>query len=117
LSTHTGHPAWIWLALLAAPLLVLLNLTIIYALVVPACADQNTLPLHVFSVASLLLCLLFTFMAWRQWQQLDTPAVADDDASVRQNFLPAVASISGLLSSLVIAAQWIPQWVLSPCFA
>jgi hypothetical protein len=109
---------WVWLALLVAPLLTLLNLTVVYALVTPACQEQNTLPLHLFSMASLLLALLFTFMAWHQWQQTDMlPKVPEDDASVRHSFLPAVASISGLLSSLVIAAQWIPQWVLSPCLS
>jgi len=108
-------PAAIWLALLVAPLLALLNLTIVYALVVPACEGQNTLSLHLVSACSLLLSLLFTFMAWQHWQ--DSPNTAEDDVPVRQSFLPAVAAVSGLLSSLVIAAQWIPQWVLSPCFA
>lgn len=109
---------WVWLALLVAPLLTLLNLTVVYALVATACEEQNILPLHVISVASLLLALLFTFMAWHQWQQTDAlPAIPEDDASTRRSFLPAVASISGLLSTLVIAAQWIPQWILSPCFA
>jgi hypothetical protein len=99
-------------------MLALLNLFVIYGLVVPACAGQSTLPLHLFSATSLLLSLLFTFMAWTQWQQqARLPAIAEDDASVRRSFLPVVASISGLLFSLVIAAQWIPQWVLSPCFA
>jgi heme/copper-type cytochrome/quinol oxidase subunit 3 len=118
LNTVSWSKASIWLALLVAPTLALLNLSVVYALVVPACEEQNTLPLHVFSVMSLLLCLLFTLMAWRQWRQ--HPASADapeDDAAVRKNFLSAIAALAGLLSSVVIIAQWIPQWVLSPCLA
>lgn len=118
MKAPTRNKTWIWLALLGAPMLTLLNLSIVYALVAPACAEQNTLPLHLVSAISLLLCLLFTFMAWQQWQQYGVlPEVAEDDASARKSFLPVVAVISGLLSALVIAAQWVPQWVLSPCFA
>ncbi|HYG32256.1 MAG TPA: hypothetical protein VD810_04630 [Methylophilaceae bacterium] len=123
MAEYKTHAA-IWLALLVAPLLALMNLTVVYALVVSACEAQTTMPLHLVSACSLLLSLLFTFMAWHQWQQHAGHQVsskeedtAEDDAPVRQSFLPAVAATSGLLSSLVIAAQWIPQWILSPCFA
>lgn len=109
---------WIWLALVITPLLALTNLTIVYALVIPACENQSSLTLHAVSVGSLALGLLLTFMAWQQWQKYSIlPSHPEDDADVRKNFLPAIASMTGLLSTLVIAAQWIPQWVLSPCFA
>lgn len=118
MKTASWSKASIWLALLVAPSLALLNLSVVYALVVPACEGQNTLPLHIFSVATLLLCLLFTFMAWHQWRQhAASPDAPEDDAPVRKDFLSAVAALTGLLSALVIVAQWIPQWVLSPCFA
>jgi hypothetical protein len=29
--------------------------------------------------------------------------------------MSAVAGMVGLLSCLVVIAQWFPQWVLSPC--
>jgi len=118
LNTLSWSKVSIWLALLVAPSLALLNLSIVYALVVPACAEQSTLPLHFFSVASLLLCLLFAYMAWHHWRQhVPSPEAPEDDAPVRHDFLPAVAALSAFLSALVIVAQWIPQWVLSPCFA
>ena len=109
---------WTWLALVITPTLVLINLTIVYALVVPACEDQSSFALHAVAIGSLALSLLLTFMAWQQWQKYSIlPTHPEDDADVRKSFLPAVASMAGLLSTLVIAAQWLPQWILSPCFA
>lgn len=109
---------WTWLALVITPTLVLINLTIVYALVVPACEDQSSFILHAVSMGSLALSLLLTFMAWQQWQKYSIlPTHPEGDADVRKTFLPAVASMTGLLSTLVIAAQWLPQWILSPCYA
>lgn len=109
---------WTWLALVITPILALTNLTIAYALVTPACEDQSSLMLHAVAIGSLALSLLLTFMAWQQWQKYSIlPTHPEDDADVRKSFLPAVASMAGLLSTLVIAAQWLPQWILSPCFA
>lgn len=109
---------WSWLALLGSPSLTLINLSITYALASPACASQSTLFLHAVSIGSLGLSLLFTFMAWHGWQKYHSPAPEfEDDEAVQRSFLPAVAAMAGLFSTLVIAAQWLPQWILSPCFA
>lgn len=108
----------IWLALLVTPSLALLNLFVAYTLVGPACEGQNPLLLHILSIGSLAICLLLTFLAWNHWQKYAIlPTHPEDDASARKSFLPAVAAMAGLLSSFVIAAQWLPQWILSPCFA
>ena len=107
---------WMWPALLLSPTLALTNLSLTYAMVTPACENQSVSALHVVALASLLLSVIFTIMAWYQRLQLSS-TLASDAAINRQLFLATTASLVGLLSSLVIAAQWVPIWVLSPCVA
>jgi hypothetical protein len=109
-----------WLALLVAPSLVLIDLTIAYAMVTPTCARQHEQTLHLISAGflatSLLLAILAAIETRRVWA--GKPVHVDaDDAGNRQYFLARIAVWAGALSSLVIASRWIPQWVLSPCFA
>ncbi|HYD34093.1 MAG TPA: hypothetical protein VEA39_05930 [Methylophilaceae bacterium] len=107
-----------WLALLGSPLLALTNLSFSYALATPSCEAQNIVILHSVSILSLLLSLLFTFIAWQTWRQHHQPNPEfEDDEGVQRSFLPAVAAMTGLFFTLVIAAQWLPQWILSPCYA
>jgi len=103
-----------WPALILSPTLALANLSIVYALVTPSCGRQSTGAMHWVTVLSLLLSLLFTFIAWRNQRQLAPPQ--SDAAPGRPHFVAMVATMVGLLSSLVIFAIWLPQWILSPCF-
>ena len=114
-----------WLSLLLVPSLSLANLSITYALVTPACARQSSLALHLTTLVCLVASLGITGSAWRGWQALisvggDESAGMDSDAGdapTRKRFVAAAAAIVGALFCLVTAAQWIGQWVLSPCFA
>ena len=62
-----------WPALILSPTLALLNLTAIYALVTPSCHRQSTGAMQWLTAASLLLSLLFTFIAWRNARRLGAP--------------------------------------------
>src|SRR5687768_501714 len=109
-----------WLALLVAPSLVLIDLTIAYATVTPTCARQDALVLHLISAGFLATSLLLTILAAVEARRIRAANVGHidaDDAGNRQRFIAQVAVWTGGLSSLVIASRWIPQWVLSPCFA
>ena len=105
-----------WPALLVAPTLALVNLSITYALVPPSCARQNTVALHLVSAAILLLCLVFSWQAWRNWRtsRIEGPEGSDRRAQ-RPPFVAIVALMVGSLSSLAVLAQWFPSWILSPC--
>jgi len=105
----------IWPAMLLSPFLALANLSITYALVTPQCRQQTEIALHMVALVSLVSTLIFTWMAWREWQSQPHLHLAEDDAPKRHSFLAAVAMMAGAFSCLVILAQWIPQWVLSPC--
>ena len=105
-----------WPALLVAPSLALANLSITYALVSPSCARQNTAALHLVSAAILLLCVLFSWQAWRNWRatRLGGPEGGDQRLQ-RRPFVAIVALMVGALSSLTVLALWFPSWILSPC--
>ena len=107
-----------WLALLLAPMLALTALGINYALVTPACEQQaNVAWLHGVFAASLLLSVLFTVLAGRNWQCSKVHQVeSESQTRNRQRFVALVAVLVGALSSLVLVAQWLPLWVLSPCY-
>jgi hypothetical protein len=112
----------IWPALLLAPSLALTHLSLAYVLVTPACAAQHTGWLHLSSVAFLAIALALTAMAFvearRRARRSVPEATLDSDlAEVRPWFIAGVATLVGLLSSLVILAIWIPQWLLSPCIS
>ena len=110
----------IWPALLASPSLALAHLSVAYALVTPSCAAQHKGWLHLSSVVFLVLAIVFTAMAFgeaRRRARLTVPeATLDSDlAEARPRFIAGVATLVGLLSTLVMLGIWIPQWLLSPC--
>ncbi|QGZ39549.1 hypothetical protein IP92_01832 [Pseudoduganella flava] len=104
-----------WPALLVAPSLALGHLSLVYALVTPACTRQTVIMLHAAAAGTLLLCVLLTLPAVANWRRGHAYSGADD-AAARQRFTALVAWLSGALSCLVVLAQWLPMWVLSPCF-
>jgi hypothetical protein len=108
-----------WPALLVAPSLALTNLSVTYALVTPSCTRQSMLAPNLVSAVFLLACIWMSWCAWRNWRAdrpAEGPSAGDSDAApARPSFVALVATMVGALSSLVVLAQWFPQWVLSPC--
>ena len=90
-----------WSALIGTPSLALLNLSANYTLVGPACAHQHAGVLHAVALTCFLLSGVLTLFAWRE---------------AKLAFVPLIGAVTGTLMTLVIAAQWIPVWMLSPCF-
>jgi hypothetical protein len=109
-----------WPGLLIAPLLALAEQSVVYALATPTCQTQREVWLHGVPLAFLVLTLLCTLMAWGRLRRLRgectrEPQADADPGELRGYFVARLAVWSGAMSSLVIAAMWIPQWVLSPC--
>jgi hypothetical protein len=105
-----------WPALLVAPSLALGNLSVVYSLVTPSCAMQTTLLLHGLSGVTLVLCLLLALPPLLRWRRRGGHTGSDDPA-VRDRFMALMAWLVGVLSAFMVLAQWLPLWVLSPCFA
>jgi small-conductance mechanosensitive channel len=120
-----------WPALLLAPLIALVELSIAYALVSPACASQDRSSLHAVAVVSLLVVLVMTALAWRdrrghaaaprgaareRGSPRDVTRADSDAADERPHFVAQMAVVVGALSALVCVALWVPVWFLSPCY-
>ena len=111
----------IWPALLLAPLLALTEQSVVYALATPTCHTQREAWLHIVPLTFALVTLVFTLLARaeaaRQRALAADPHPDVDLTELRRYFLARIAVWCGALSTLVIVALWIPQWVLSPCTA
>jgi hypothetical protein len=106
----------IWLALLIAPILALTDQSIAFAMTGWACANQQELAMHGVHVLFLAATLAITIAALGPWRAT-LRAKMRNEALARRHFLAGLATASGALSALVIAAMWVPNWILSPCFA
>ncbi|MFL6582441.1 MAG: hypothetical protein ACJ8G2_16995 [Burkholderiales bacterium] len=93
--------------MLVAPCVLLLQLTIAYAVVHLSCA--NGLPasvLHSVFAAALLVTLLMLGLAWHAWRVAVTG---------HERFLNQLSLALSALVVLVIAAQWVTVSILQPC--
>jgi hypothetical protein len=104
-----------WFALLAAPILMLCDQSISYAAAGWTCAHQGTWLPHAVHGTFFVSCAVASFCAWQLFRA--TPSASADQSAARRHFLAGVATASAFLSALVILAMWLPNWVLSPCFA
>ena len=105
-----------WLVNLAPPLLVLLDLQLGYSLVDFSCATGDRVTTHLVHGGLLLVTLLLATVAHRSWRRAG-PAWPDDagDRDTRSRFLALLGLLVSLGSALVIATQWLPVFLLSPC--
>jgi hypothetical protein len=103
----------IWFALLVAPMMALADQGISYAAAGWTCARQNAFVGHAVHAIFFAGAVTAALLAWQLW--LETRASADEHTASR-HFLAGIGIASAALAAAVIAAMWIPNWVLSPCF-
>ena len=107
-----------WPGIVLAPVLALADQSVAYALVEWGCHAQQFATLQLVHLVFLLAALATLIPAWPGAMRpaRPDPALAGDNRD-RHHFMSVVSLMVGSLSGLVIVALWIPQWVLSPCFA
>jgi len=106
----------VWFALLVSPLLALADQSIALSMTGWSCANQQVALMHGTHFAFLAAAAVATVLAWRGWRDAARSSGADETLA-RRRFLAGLATATGALSILLIAAIWAPDWVLSPCFA
>jgi hypothetical protein len=104
----------IWFALLAAPILALMDQAISYATVGWACAHQHATAVHAVHVFFFVAAAASVMPAWQLWSETRIGR-ASNEAVARRHFLAGVAVAVGALSVLVIASMWMPTWIIAPC--
>lgn len=111
-----GHIRSLWLGLLVPPAAFLLNLELAYALVPTACGTSSVMIVHLVHAICLLLALAGGLVAWRTWKAVGAGWPGEEGGRVaRSQFMAGSGVLGSGLFALVIVAQWIPSFVLSPC--
>ena len=101
-----------WLALLVAPMLALTDLAVTFATVSWACAHQAAFVVQLVHAGFFVAALACAVGAWTEWRQGVTTL---GETPPQVQFLGPIAIASALLSTLAIAAMWLPVQVIAPC--
>lgn len=105
-----------WFALLGAPFLALADQSVAYATLGWSCAHQHTLMVHAVHGAFLGAIVIGTLFAW-QLRRETRPVRAQGEEPARRHFMAGLAAASGALSALIVAAMWLPVWILGLCLS
>jgi hypothetical protein len=120
-DNYTGIPdskriAALWVGLLIPPLAFLANLEVSYALVPTACKVGNQSMIHLVHLVFLLLALGAGLIAWNSWNTYGTEWSGTEGGPIaRSRFMAGSGLMSSAMFVLVILAQWLPGFALSPC--
>lgn len=103
---------------LLPPIATLAGMQIAYAVVDATCRTgrQDVPAVHVVRFVTLLVVLGAGFVAWREWRSVGVEHPGDGGSrATRVRFTAWVGVFSAGLFSLVVIAQWLPAFFLSPC--
>jgi hypothetical protein len=110
------RPLTLWVPILVPMIAVLIVLEIAYALVGPSCRRDTSLYFHLVLGVVLLGTVATTLMAlgWRRRDQ-STWQTEYGGRETRNRFMTIMGLMSGASAILLIVAQWMPVFFLSPC--
>ena len=103
------------IGLLIGPLAFGADLLFSYMMVQHSCSTGHFYVLHVTTAVCLLIVLGGAWMSWQQYN--DARAGNDDGGSPldRSHFLGLLGTVSSLFFAVVIIANAVPRFILSPC--
>ena len=117
-SAHASVPSLAaqWTGMLLPPAVFFAHLQGAYVLVPRACRYHADVWLHVVGVASVVLAAVGTAVAWRVWSGAGRGASTEPGgAASRARFLGVVGFVMGAMFVLLLTAQWLVAFVISPC--
>jgi hypothetical protein len=110
--------AMLWAGFVLGPVAWALHLQLVYAASQQACeGNLEVTSLHVMSalcLAAAIVGVLLTIWLWRH-ERFTAPSQFDGEYVARRRFMSVEGLMTGTLFSLVIIAQWIAVFYLSPC--
>jgi hypothetical protein len=104
-----------WFGLAAGPVAWALDQGVSYAMVPWACEGHHHLPLHVVSLAALLLAAAGAVMSGRDWRHRRRAGSEEDDAAGRGHFLALLGLLMCLLFGLVVLMEGVAKFYFDPC--
>jgi hypothetical protein len=112
--------ARLWYPIVAVMLAWKLQLMINYALVPYACWEGLLWLIHLTSAATLLLALSGIWVAYGTWRESTVESRHEDMESEwivgRTRFMAGGGLLLGGILALVILGQWLPSFIISPCY-
>lgn len=105
----------LWAGVLAGPVAWAVQLVAVYAMAAWRCDGGPAWPLHLGSLACLVVAAGGATLAWRDWRAVGGwPGASEEVAVGRTRLMSVVGVMTGSLFVLVIFAQWLAVIVL-PC--
>jgi hypothetical protein len=101
-------------ALLAVPVLALVDQSVSYVTTLWACTHQNSIVVHAVHAPFLVAAAVGALLAWQAWRRSE-PMKGENETLARRHFVAALATGAAALSVLVILAMWGVTWVLRSC--
>jgi hypothetical protein len=106
-----------WFGLLAGPIAWLLNLEFGFSLVHAACHGSGMAPVHLASVAALVVAALGGAAAWITWSRSGADWPDDAPGAAQRSRMMATLGLGTAAFFLVmILTQWIPAFIFQPCW-
>jgi hypothetical protein len=106
----------LWPGVLLPPVVFLGELSLTYAYVPRACDAQRTSLLHCTLLAALAIVLATGVRSWTEYQALGARLPGDEGTpDERARFVALLGVLASAYFAVVIAAQGIAQWMVSPC--
>jgi len=108
----------LWLGVLAGPVLLLTQQTLVYALVPDACARQSSVFVHLTHFATLLLIGGGFLLCRREWTRVGRGEPDERPGPEhRARFMAVGGMTSNVFFALLVLAQWLATALFSPCLA
>lgn len=109
-------PKALWLLIVAAPIVVAVEMQINFVLVRLACSAQRNIALYAVIVVAIVLTVTTALIALAVWKVEGTTWPAEStDLSARIRFIAVLGMLSSGMSLLVIVAQGIATVLFNPC--
>ena len=106
-----------WFGVLAPPLAWLLSLGFGYSGAHAACHGSGMLPVHLVSVLALALAVLGGIAALASWRRSGSEWPSDTTGVLERSRMLATLGLgTAVLFLLLVITQWIPAFVLNPCW-
>jgi lysylphosphatidylglycerol synthetase-like protein (DUF2156 family) len=113
---QTTTPKALWLLVVAAPVIVAVEMQTNYVLVRQACSMQRNVALYAVVIVAIVLTIVTAMIGVSIWRRAgaDWPTEAGDLAN-RIRFISVLGILSSAMSFLVIVAQGIATINFDPC--
>ena len=114
-SDFESFDRWLLLLLLTPPSVWLTHLSVSYAFVPQACEWTDKTVLHVLTVLALAITILCGWLSWRALARLGGRGSMSEPHDPRRRFMAMTGVIFGLLFTMLVIANEIPNLILRSC--